>query len=107
MTSFRRLTFRHGNLGNARFAPDGRTIVYGARWSGETTGPEPRLYRTQVGSPESEQFDFPGDILAISPVERARDRAGTDADRRRNPFPRPDVRGHASRRAGVGGLRGR
>ena len=66
VTSFRRLTFRHGNLGNARFAPDGRTIVYGARWFG-SQGLGARLYRMQVGSPESEQFDFLGDILAISP----------------------------------------
>jgi Tol biopolymer transport system component len=63
--SFTRLTFRRGQLGNARFAPDGRTIVYGARWAGEAPGTQ--LYRTQVGSPESARFEFPGDILAISP----------------------------------------
>jgi len=63
--SFTRLTFRRGALNNARFAPDGKTIVYGARWAGEP--PEVQLYRTQVGSPESTRFDFPGDILAISP----------------------------------------
>ncbi len=64
--TFRRLTFRQGDLGNARFAPDGRTIVYGGRWVG-SRGLGPQLYRMQVGSPESEPFDFPGDILAISP----------------------------------------
>jgi predicted Ser/Thr protein kinase len=63
--SFQRLTFRQGQLGNARFAPDGRTIVYGASLSGVTKGTQ--LYRTHVGSPESGQFDFQGDILAISP----------------------------------------
>ncbi len=63
--TFTRLTFRRGALNNARFAPDGKTIVYGARWAGEP--PEVQLYRTQVGSPESTRFDFPGDILAISP----------------------------------------
>jgi Tol biopolymer transport system component len=64
--SFKRLTFRQGELGNARFTPDGQTIVYGARWPG---GPaKTQLYRTQVGSPESGKFDFPGDILAISPL---------------------------------------
>ncbi len=63
--SFTRLTFREGNLGNARFAPDGQTIVYGARLAG---GPlHTLLYQTHVGSPESGQFEFPGDILAISP----------------------------------------
>jgi len=59
-----RLTFRRGGLANARFAPDGKTIVYGARWAGESVGT--KLYRMQVGSPESSAFDFPGDILAIS-----------------------------------------
>jgi Tol biopolymer transport system component len=63
--SFKRLTFRRGAISNARFAPDGKTIVYGARWAGEP--PATQLYRTQVGSPESTRFDFPGDILAISP----------------------------------------
>jgi eukaryotic-like serine/threonine-protein kinase len=60
-----RLTFRRGGLGNARFAPDGKTIVFGARWAGETV--ETKLYRMQIGSPESSAFDFRGDISAISP----------------------------------------
>ncbi len=63
--SFKRLTFRQGGLGNARFAPDGRTIVYGARFG--TASADTQLYRTQIGSPESEKFSFAGDILAISP----------------------------------------
>ena len=62
---FTRLTFRQGSIGNARFGPDGRTIVYGATWPGDPAGRQ--LYRTQVGSPESAKFDFTGDILAISP----------------------------------------
>ncbi len=62
---FTRLTFRHGDVGNARFAPDGQTIVYGAKWAGDPPGKQ--LYRTQIGSPESARFDFAGDILAISP----------------------------------------
>jgi hypothetical protein len=60
-----RLTFRQGLLSNARFAPDGNTIVYSAQWAGDPPGM--LLYRTQVGSPESAPFDFPGDITAISP----------------------------------------
>jgi Tol biopolymer transport system component len=61
--SFHRLTFRSGNIHNARFAPDGQTIVYGATWVGE----QPRLYLTRLGSPESQPFDYPGaDILSIS-----------------------------------------
>ncbi len=59
-----RLTFRRGGLSNARFGPDGKTIVFGARWAGEMV--ETKLYRMQIGSPESSPFDFQGDILAIS-----------------------------------------
>jgi Tol biopolymer transport system component len=62
---FTRLTFRLGGIHNARFAPDGQTVVYGASWVGDP--PESLLYRTRIGSPESARFDFPGDILAISP----------------------------------------
>jgi eukaryotic-like serine/threonine-protein kinase len=61
--SFQRLTFRPGVLGNARFAQDGQTIVYGAGWRGEAR----RMYSTRPESPESRAFDFPNaDILAIS-----------------------------------------
>ena len=61
--SFKRLTFNQGELANARFASDG-SVVYGARVGSYVT----RLYRTRVGSPESERFEFPADILAISPT---------------------------------------
>ena len=62
--SFRRLTFRSGLLQNARFAPDGQTIVYGASWAGESPG----LYAVRPESPESRSFEMPGntDILAVS-----------------------------------------
>ena len=65
---FTRLTFRQGGIRNARFAPDGRTIVYGARWVGDPPGT--RLYRTQVGSPESAKFDFDGRHPRDLAVER-------------------------------------
>ena len=62
--TFRRLTFRSGGLQNARFTPDGQTIVYGATWVGE----KPRLYAVRPESPESRAFEFPTDtdILAVS-----------------------------------------
>jgi len=63
--SFHRLTFRRGLIQNARFAPDGQTILYGATWAGETG----RLYLTRPESPESRPFDFgsdTADILAVS-----------------------------------------
>ena len=62
--TFRRLTFRSGGLQNARFTPDGQTIVYGATWAGEP----PRVYAVRPESPESRAFEFPAntDILAVS-----------------------------------------
>ena len=63
--SFKRLTFRQGQLGNARFAPDGRTILYGAVWEGGSQ--DMQLYFTRPESPESRHFEIPGaDILSIS-----------------------------------------
>ena len=58
-----RLTFRQGNIGKARFTPDGRGIVYSAAWDGEPY----RLYSTQLGSPQSRAIDLPpADLLAVS-----------------------------------------
>ena len=49
-------------LNNARFSPDGQTVVYGAIWAGEPQ----RLYAARPGSAESRPFDMEADILAIS-----------------------------------------
>jgi eukaryotic-like serine/threonine-protein kinase len=48
LPTFRQVTFRHGNITGARFAPDGQTIIYGATWAGK-----PALYTTRLESPES------------------------------------------------------
>ena len=57
------LTFRHGNIGKARFAPDGESVVYSAAWNGEPY----RLYTTRVGSAQSRAMDLgPADLLALS-----------------------------------------
>jgi Tol biopolymer transport system component len=61
--AFTRLTFRRGNHGYARFAPDGRTILYSAWWDG---GPA-RMFSTRLGSLESKDFGLDdADILSIS-----------------------------------------
>jgi Tol biopolymer transport system component len=58
-----RLTFRQGNTGKARFAPDGQTVVYGAAWDGDPY----RLYSTQLGNAQSRAIDLPpADLLALS-----------------------------------------
>jgi eukaryotic-like serine/threonine-protein kinase len=63
---FQRLTFRRGMIHNARFAPDGQTVLYGATWAGEPQ----RLYVARTASPESWALglgDGSWDILAASP----------------------------------------
>ena len=60
---FQQLTFRRGAVSYARFAPDGRTIVYSAWWQGKPL----ELFTTQAGTPESRSLGLPpADILSIS-----------------------------------------
>ncbi len=65
--SVRQLTFRHGNVGVARFAPDGQVIVYGAAWDDEPY----RLFTTRRDSYQSRPIDLPpADLFALSPDSR-------------------------------------
>ena len=61
--AYQRLTFRRGNIFSARYAGDGKTIVYSATW-----GDDPRrLYSTREGSPDSLTLPFPdADVASIS-----------------------------------------
>ena len=60
---FQRLTFRHGAVATARFAPDGRTIVYAASFDGEPI----RLFSTRTDGRESRRLEFPdGEIVSMS-----------------------------------------
>ncbi len=61
--SFKRLSFRRGSIGNARFAPDGQTIIYGLHPTGRFGT---QLFLTRLEGSESKPFEFPGDILSIS-----------------------------------------
>jgi Tol biopolymer transport system component len=54
--SFRRLTFRSGQVFNARFAPDGQTFVYCLDWRDEP----PQIFSTRQGSVESTALGAPG-----------------------------------------------
>ena len=61
--SFQRLTFRNGFLFAARFAPDGKTIVYTARWDGKP----PQIFLTRAEAPGSQRLDLPvARLLSIS-----------------------------------------
>jgi len=63
VASFQRLSFQRGTILSARFAPDGRTVIYGASWDGNPT----RLFSTRPESPESSALMLPdAEILAIS-----------------------------------------
>jgi Tol biopolymer transport system component len=61
--SFQKLTFRSGFVNAARFSPDGRTIVYSARWDGEP----PHVFLTRPEAPESQRLDLPdANLVSIS-----------------------------------------
>ena len=61
--SFRRLTFRRGNVLHGRFAPDGQTIVYSAAWDGKPA----EIFSARTDSVESRPLGIPNaDILSIS-----------------------------------------
>ena len=61
---FQRITFRRGLVTNARFTPDGRSVVYAATWDG---GPG-HIYLAIPGNPDSRNLELPDDskMLAVS-----------------------------------------
>jgi hypothetical protein len=62
--TFKPLTFRRGWVDYARFAPDGRTVIYGAGWDGRP----PELFQTRTDSPESRPLGLVhAKVLSISP----------------------------------------
>ena len=81
---FHRLTFRRGVVPTARFANDGKTIVYAASWDGKPF----EVYSTEESSPESRPLGIQNAIpvsisknnemaLIISPVMRWAETPGT------------------------------
>jgi Tol biopolymer transport system component/predicted Ser/Thr protein kinase len=57
------LTFRRGMVHAARFASDGKTIIYSAAWEGKSL----QLFTTRPESPESHELEPAGaDVLAVS-----------------------------------------
>jgi Tol biopolymer transport system component len=54
--TFRRLTFRSGQIFSARFAPDGQTFIYCLSWRDEP----PVIFSTRQGSVESTMLGAPG-----------------------------------------------
>ena len=61
--TFKQLTFRRGWVDQARFAPDGRTVIYGASWDGKPV----ELFQTRTDSTESRPLGLPhAKVLSIS-----------------------------------------
>ncbi|HLV85352.1 MAG TPA: protein kinase [Candidatus Sulfotelmatobacter sp.] len=61
--TFHEITFRNGSIGEARFAPDGQTIVYGAAWDGRPF----ELFSTRFDSTDSRPVDLPSaQVVSIS-----------------------------------------
>ena len=51
---FHQVTFHRGYLGNARFTPDGKEVLYGAAWDGRPI----EVFSARLGSPESRSLGF-------------------------------------------------
>jgi Tol biopolymer transport system component len=61
--TYHQLTFRRGPIWSARFAPDGKAVVYSASWDGKPT----EVYLNSPESPESRSLGLPGaQVLAVS-----------------------------------------
>jgi hypothetical protein len=60
---FRRLSFRRGTIYSARFAADGKSVIYGAEWDGNPL----QLFSSPIDSAESRPFDLPrAYLLSVS-----------------------------------------
>jgi serine/threonine protein kinase/Tol biopolymer transport system component len=60
--AFAQITFRSAYLRHARFAPDGRTVVY----DGIGDGKPPELFSTRTDTAESQSLNIHGSLLSIS-----------------------------------------
>jgi len=62
---YHQLTFRHGGIRMARFAPDDQSILYSAAWEESQV----EIFSTRPESPESRPFGLPNaEVLALSPT---------------------------------------
>jgi DNA-binding winged helix-turn-helix (wHTH) protein len=76
--SFQQITYRRGPLWSARFAPDGQTILYSARWEGEPW----RMFLSNRASPEVRAVGYEQSLL--NAVSRSGELAVVAADHAAN-----------------------
>jgi len=63
LPAYKRLTFRSGSVGTARFSSDGRTIIYGAAWEGNPS----EIFVSRVDGTEARPLGIgPSELLSIS-----------------------------------------
>ena len=62
LPSIRQISFRRGYIPTARFAPDGRTILYSAAWDEQET----EMFVSQPGIPEARTLGIQGAVLSVS-----------------------------------------
>lgn len=60
--TYQRLTYKHGSITDAKFAPDGLTVVYRAAWDGGA----PHLYSLRTDAPGENDLGIDADVLDIS-----------------------------------------
>jgi len=60
VADYRAVTYRRGTMDQARFAPDGQTIVYSAQWEGKP----PLLFSTRADSAETAPLPLPSGLLS-------------------------------------------
>jgi len=60
---YKRLTFRSGSIGTARFSRDGRTIIFGAAWEGNPS----EVFVSRVDGTEARPLGIgPSELLSVS-----------------------------------------
>ena len=60
---YKQLTFRRGTIFNAKFAPDGQTIIYSAAWGGNLS----EIFSSRLGSTEARSLGLKNaDVLSVS-----------------------------------------
>jgi eukaryotic-like serine/threonine-protein kinase len=61
--TFQQLSFQRGRVLQARFSPDGQTILYSAAWNGQSSD----IYTTRADRPGARSLDVKGgELLAVS-----------------------------------------